>query len=395
MFGSILLLVLAGLAGPLLAGTRRALAPVLLGELLAGVLVGRTGLHLLDPGRQPFPAIMALGFAMLMLQAGTEVDIASPGLRQGARRGAAAFLATAVGAVPAGLLIWRISGLGPPALLSVLLAGSSAAVAFPTIAEQALAGPAIDMLIAWITVADAVTALLVPLTLTGAGQIPRALAGDAAIIATAIAVAIAAKRLFATEIARSGRKLSKQRHWALQLRLSLVLLLALATIAELTGASLLVAGFAAGIVLRQFHNPHRLVHQLTGLASGFFVPGFFVLLGATLELGGLVSSPAAIALALLMAAGATAVHVLAALITGRAQRLPTGLLGSAQLGLPAAAATLGLQAHTLSPAAAAALVAGGCLTLIPATVGATLIGRKQSKAADGAVAAPPAATRTR
>jgi hypothetical protein len=41
--------------------------------------------------------------------------------------------------------------------------------------------------------------------------------------------------------------------------------------------------------------------------------------------------------------------------------------------MPAAAASLGLSTHILSPAVAAALVAAGCLTLIPATVGSLLL----------------------
>jgi hypothetical protein len=86
-----------------------------------------------------------------------------------------------------------------------------------------------------------------------------------------------------------------QRHWALRLRLSVLMLLFLGAIAEHTGASLLVAGFAAGIVL----------------AVG-------------------------------MALAATAVHLVAAILVEKERRLPAGLLASAQLGLPAAAAALGL-----------------------------------------------------
>jgi hypothetical protein len=41
--------------------------------------------------------------------------------------------------------------------------------------------------------------------------------------------------------------------------------------------------------------------------------------------------------------------------------------------MPAAAASLGLSTHLLAPADAAALVAAGCLTLIPATVGSLLL----------------------
>ncbi len=393
MFTSLALLVLAGLAGPLLAGGKRQLAPVLVGELIAGAVLGRTGLHLLDPGAQPFPAFFSLGFAMLMLTAGTEVDLGSKDLRQGARRAALALLVTLAASIPVGLAIGALLQVKPPQLFIVLLAGSSAAVAFPTIQERGLTGPAVAMLLAWITLADAMTALVMPLTLTGVGRLPEAILGDALIVAVAAAAIFAGRRLFRTALADEAKSESKHRHWALQLRISVLLLLALAAIAEHTNASLLVAGFAAGIVLRQFHEPHRLVHQLTGLATGFFVPAFFVLLGATLDLNGLVRSPVAMAL---IASAQTDLHTtLAALVAGKERRVPSGMLASAQLGLPAAAAALGLASGALSPPLAAALVAGGCLTLIPATAGAMLLaaGRSATElapaSAGGQSAEPP------
>ncbi|HYW27970.1 MAG TPA: cation:proton antiporter [Terriglobales bacterium] len=373
MFTSVLLLVLAGLLGPLLAAGRRPLVPVLVGELIAGAILGRTGLHWIEPSAQPYPIFSALGFAMLMLGAGTEVDIRSPELRRAAVRGGLALLVALVASVPVGLAISAALHVGHPELLVVLLAGSSAAVAFPTIQERGLTGPSIVVLLGWITLADSVTALVMPLTLTGPGHIPEALLGDALIIAGAAAAIIAGRRLFATGLADEVKRESKMRGWALQLRIAVLLLLVLAAIAEQSGASVLIAGFAAGIVLRQFHEPHRLVHQLTGLAAGFFVPAFFVLLGAALDLRGLVDSPSALVLAVALAAGAILVHVVAASVAGRERRLPSGLIASAQLGLPAAAAALGLATGALAPPVAAALVAGGCLTLIPATAGAALL----------------------
>ena len=376
MFLSLTLLVLAGLLGPLLAAGRRPLAPVLVGELVAGAILGRTGLHLLVPTAQPFPAFSALGFAMLMLDAGRQVDLGSKQLRGGAPRAGLALLITLAASLPIGLAIGALFPTGHSLLLVVLLAGSSAAVAFPTIRERGLTGPAIAMVITWITLADAVTAVLMPLTLAAAGGIPLALVGDFLIIVVAAGSIVVAHRLFRTGLADEVKRESKHRHWALQLRLSVLLLLALASIAEGTGASLLVAGFAAGMVLRRFDEPNRLAQQETGLASGFFVPAFFVLLGANLDLSALVHSASAIGLALAMAIGATSLHVAASLVAGKETRLPAGLLASAQLGLPAAAAALGLAGGMLMPAVAAALVAGGVLTLIPASAGALLLARK-------------------
>ena len=376
MFASLTLVVLAGLLGPLLAAGRKPLVPVLVGELIAGAFLGRTGIHFIRPSVQPFPAFMSLGFAMLMLGAGTQVDLGSKQLRDGAIRGALALLVTLAASVPLGIAFGTFLQAGHLQLLIVLLAGSSAAVAFPIIQERGLDGPAVGVLIAWMTLADALTALLMPLTLSGSGHIPAAILGDGLIIVVAAGAVALGRRLFQTPLADEAKRESKHRSWALQLRISVLLLLALSAISESTGASLLLAGFAAGIVLRQFHEPNRLVHQLTGLATGFFVPAFFVLLGATLDIGSLVNSPSAIALALAMATGATAVHLLASLATSRYQRLASGLLAAAQLGLPAAAAALGLASGALTPPLAAALVAGGCLTLIPASIGAAMLASK-------------------
>ena len=49
MYWSLILLVLAGLAGPMLSNGRRPLVPVVVGELLGGIVIGRTGLGMLDP----------------------------------------------------------------------------------------------------------------------------------------------------------------------------------------------------------------------------------------------------------------------------------------------------------------------------------------------------------
>jgi Kef-type K+ transport system membrane component KefB len=43
------LVVLAGLVDPLLAAGKRPRIPVLVGELVGGIIPGRTGLHLVDP----------------------------------------------------------------------------------------------------------------------------------------------------------------------------------------------------------------------------------------------------------------------------------------------------------------------------------------------------------
>ena len=87
------------------------------------------------------------------------------------------------------------------------------------------------------------------------------------------------------------RRLSKQRRWALDLRLSLLVLFVLAWIAQKGGTSILIAGFAAGLMVAVIGGPKRLSTQVRGIADGFFVPLYFVVLGAQLDLGGSRAQP--------------------------------------------------------------------------------------------------------
>jgi Kef-type K+ transport system membrane component KefB len=364
------LLVAAGLAGPLLGLVRKGIIPVVIGELVAGAIIGKTGFQWVDPHTSVFPVFYSLGFAMLMMTAGTHVDLRSPDLRSGAPKGALAMLVVLIAAAPLGFGVDAALGVGHPLLLMVLMAGSSAAVAFPIIEERKLTGATVAYLIAWIAIADSVTVVLMPLGLTGAGKVVPALLGDGLIVLVGLAVLAVALKIDTRSLIQRTEDKSITKGWALQLRLSVLLLLALASIAEGTGASLLVAGFVAGMVMVRIGEPDRLALQISGVANGFFVPLFFVLLGAELDLRALASDPKAITFAIALAAAAVAVHVVASLVTGTKDRIATGLAASAQLGLPAAAASLAIASHALSPAIAAALVAAGCITLAPATIGA-------------------------
>jgi Kef-type K+ transport system membrane component KefB len=389
MFAQLTVLVLAGLAGPLLAFGRRGLIPVVIGELIAGFVLGHTGFGVIDSASQPLPVLSGIGFAMLMFTAGTHVDIASPAIRQGFGRGVIALAVVAVTAVPIGLLLDHALAIGHPALIAVIVTGSSAAIAFPIIEEHKLAGPNVAFLIAWVALADSVTVVIMPLTLAKSGNPLEAIGGDIAIIAAGVLTLIAASRLRRNRVLEQLRDESQQRDWAWQVRISLVLLLGLSAIAQETGASTLVAGFLAGMVLVRLRESDRLTLQFTGVANGFFVPLFFVLLGAELNLRALLTSPSRILLAIGLAVAAVVTHLIAARIAGHERYLATGLAASAQLGMPAAAASLGLSTGLLTSAEAAALVAGGVLTLIPATIGSLLLARGEAK-----TPAPAAATGT-
>ncbi len=393
MFDSLLVVIVAGLAGPLIAAGPRPLVPAVIGELFAGILLGRSGLHLIDPTTPANALLYGLGFAMLMLVAGSHVDLRAPGLRSSARTGAIAAGLVALLSLPVGLAMGAALAPAAPSLLfPVLLAGSSAAVAFPILEERGLIGPGVGLLLVWIPLTDVLTVLLMPLTLIGTEKIPAALGGDTLILACTLAALWLGERVARSPRAMTLRDRSQTRGWALQLRVTLLILVVLSLIASKTGGSTLLAGFGAGLVLVRLREPARLEVQLSGIAEGFFVPAFFVLLGSELDLRSLAGEPSAIMLAVAMAAGALAIHLIAARVVAPSPWSGFGLASAAQLGLPAAAASLGLSTGSLSPAVAAAIVLGGCLTVVPAASGTRRLADALATSLSGGSGAAAAAT---
>jgi len=67
------------------------------------------------------------------------------------------------------------------------------------------------------------------------------------------------------------RSLSKERDWALDLRVALLALFVLAYLATRIGTSVLIAGFGGGPDHRLRGRPKRLSRQVTGVGAGFLI----------------------------------------------------------------------------------------------------------------------------
>ena len=375
-FGVLALIVLAGLAGPLLASGRRALVPVVVGELVAGVIVGRSGFGWLNP-EEPTTAFMAeVGFAMLMFVAGMHVPLRQPGLLSRVSRGGLAAVIAALLAPLAGIAVARASGTHHAAIYALLLASGSAAILLPALEEQGLLGDARALTVmAQVALADVAAIVLLPLVLEPSRALHAAVGGllvTLCVLGLYGAVRTVHHRTWVQQI----RRQSKQRAWALDLRLSLLILFGLAWVAQRSGTGVLAAGFGVGLVVSAIGGPKRLSRQVTGVAQGLMVPLFFVVLGARLDLRALGQSPSLVALAAELVALNLVVHAVAALLTR--QPLAAGLAATAQLGVPAAVVTLGLQLQILTSGEAAAIVAAALASLPLTAVGVSLLGRGRS-----------------
>ncbi len=388
-FETLIVIVLAGLGGPLLGVAGRWFVPVVIGEILAGVIVGPAVLDAVNPTNGTVAFLGEIGFAMLMLTVGMHLPLRDRRLPASLRSGGLLAGIVCVLAIPGGLLAESITGTGHAAIYVVLLASGSAAVLLPALEETGIAGSEVMTVMAQVTIADVLTILSVPIVLQPA-RVGHAALG-AALVACGVLALLGVARLVRTSgWVRRVRRLSRQRHWALDLRLSLLVLFALSWLALKGGASILIAGFGAGVTVALIGGPKRLSTQMRGIADGFFIPLYFVVLGAQLDVGGLVKHPSLLVLAGALAALNVAIHLLAVAFVRRP--VAAGLAASAQLGVPAAIASLGLAEHVLSAGVATAIVAAALVSLGVCTAGVERLVRLQVRPPQRAAANVPAAS---
>jgi Kef-type K+ transport system membrane component KefB len=365
-FGTLTVIVLAGLGGPLLALSEQRFVPIVVGEIIAGILVGPEALSIVDPANTTISFLGQVGFAMLMLTVGMHLPLRDPRLARSLRSGTLLAAIVAVLAIPAGLLAAAVAGTAHASVYAVLLASGSAAVLLPALEEADATGLDALAVMAQVTIADIVTILSVPIVLQP-GRTLHALLGGVLVAAGVLLLLATARLLRGRAWVGHVRHLSKQRHWALDLRLSLLVLFLLAWVAQKSGTSVLVAGFGAGLMVALIGGPKRLSTQVRGVADGFFIPLYFVVLGSQLDLHGLFEHPEMLVFAAALALLNIVIHLAAVLLTRRP--LSAGLAASAQLGVPAAVASLGLAEHVLSGTVATAIVAAAVVSLGVCTIG--------------------------
>jgi Kef-type K+ transport system membrane component KefB len=372
-FDTLALLVVIGTAGPLLAAVPRLGIPVVVGELVAGIVVGRTGFGIVDASDPTFTLLANIGFGLVMFVVGTHVPVRDSTLRGALPKALVRAVLVGVVAAVLGVALAAAFHTGHAALYAVLMASSSAALALPIIDSLGLKGPPVLSVMAQIAIADAACIVLLPLVIAPQRALTAAL-GALAIGACAGLLYLVLRAGDRSGLRKRLHKYSEKHRFALELRISLIALFGLAALAVATHVSIMLAGFALGLVVAMIGEPRRLARQLFGITEGFFGPLFFVWLGASLQVRELADHPEFIVLGVGLGVGAVLAHGAGRLL---GQPLALAALGAAQLGVPVAAATLGIEEDLLAPGEASALILGALVTIAVTSVAGTIAKRGQ------------------
>jgi CPA2 family monovalent cation:H+ antiporter-2 len=343
----VVLVALAALLAPWLAGRlRRLRVPVAVVEILLGLMLGRAGLHLL----RTTPALNFLslfGLSYLMFLSGLEIDVTGLGSEPGRKSGVLHTLLFALAGVVIGSLatVWLgSSGFHTsPLTLGLLLVAGSPTVVLPVLKEHRLERTRFGQVVLRATVlADFVS-------LTGITVLVAFRTGGSLRLVLAFLLFIPFALLL--RYAQPIRALwARQRRdfvtGPMDVRGVLFLITVFIAMAEALGTATVLGAFLAGLVVSALLGQAGDVLQskLDTLGYGYFVPFFFVMLGAGVTFPAAISLSHLVGLVALLLASSFAVSFLPSLLflplLGPRATLAAGLLLSSRLSATLAGATV-------------------------------------------------------
>ena len=262
--------------------------PTVVGEIVAGVLVGPSvlGLVELDGARGvSLEMIAEIGVLLLLVEVGMEMDLAGLG-----RVGRASLLVALIGvAVPFATGTFAGLGFGESAETSVFVGAALTATSVGITARvlgdlRALATTEARVVLG-AAVADDVIGLIILTvvikTVTGDGVTATAVLSTTAIalgfltLAGVVALVAVPPALDAIHRwSRSGTTLTVA---------SLALVLALATLADAAALAFIIGAFIAGLALGRSRHQAQVASDLNSVGT-FFIPVFFLLIGVNVDL---------------------------------------------------------------------------------------------------------------
>lgn len=352
-------LIAAGLAGPLFRASKFLSIPVAVGEIFVGIILGKSWLGVVPVGDPTLRLLASIGFALLMLTAGSHIDYRLITKTMVLRKALLILALNFLCAAALGFGISHIVHFNNWKLLTIIAFSSSAAFVVPIVALLE-SSEGLVVLLAQVTIADTVAFLLLPFVTEKTGHVGAAL-GLVAIIAVAFILYLILREINSRGWIGRMHEASKKNQLALELRISLSLVLLLAALALKLHASTMVAGFSLGIVLAAIGVPRRLARQLFAVSEGLFSPLYFIWLGASIDIRSALHHRDAVILTVLLFLISFLSH-LPTLIFGASMR--NVFLATAQLGIPAAAITLATANGMMDAETAGAIMLSAIGTLL-------------------------------
>jgi len=370
------LLIVTALAAliPLVSDRLKVLpVPVIVGEILVGILLGKSGFGIIEESSY-LTFLAEFGFVYLMFLSGLEIDFSSlRGEKLAAQRGGAlvnpitlgfaVFVGTVVLAFLISLLLGAAGMVKSPIIMALILSTTSVGVVVPVLRGAGLiAEPFGQSILLSALVADFSTMLLITVAIAAAagGVTPELLLIVVLFVAFFGAWRVGAllRRGHWRQLVRTPRAAAAES----RTRLAFALMVFFVVLSQWVGAEVILGAFLAGaaISLISRRESRTLEGKLSAIGFGFLIPIFFIHTGANFDLEQVTSSPESLLLVPILLVAAYLVKMVPALLYARVystrEAISAGLLLSSRLSLIIAAAAIGVRVGAVNEAVAAAVI---------------------------------------
>jgi Kef-type K+ transport system membrane component KefB len=383
-FAPLLIVVILAFLVPLfLSSVRGRLAiPIVVGEIVAGMIVGRSGFGWVSPDNGALDLLKELGFVLLMFLSGMEIDFRSlrgtdsHPARQQSRWSPLSVAILNFGAtlLLAGVFAWGLKWIGAttdPWMMGLILSTTALGVVVPILKEAGLSQTPFGQTVLLATViADFTTMFLISVLVA---VISRGLTAEILLVFLLFVAFFFAARFgsFLSRIEPLQKVIEELSHATAQIkvRAAFSTLLIFVVLAETLGIEIIVGAFLAGAIVALLRTPEdrELSSQLEAIGFGFFVPIFFIMVGVDFDLPALLSSTGALLSVPLLLLAALAVKVIPAFVfrlnhTWR-EALAAGILLCPRLSLIIAAAAIGEKLGIIDASVNAGIVLVAIVTV--------------------------------
>ncbi len=289
----LILAVILASAKLMAEASERISQPAVLGELLAGLILGDSLLRLVDPHNHILHTLAELGAVLLLFEIGLESDITEL-FRVGWR----SLWVAIIGVVMPALLGFGVSlMLGQPAMVAAFigatLTATSVGITARVLRDLGILRWGESQIILGAAVADDVIGLLILAVFSGlvqgesisAWQVTKVLLLALVFLAGSLTAGLRASHILL-------RVAEQMRARAALVVAALVFCFLLAALAQLAGLAPIVGAFSAGLVLARTEHRVRITERASAIAD-MLVPLFFVMMGAQMNLRAIeLSTPA-------------------------------------------------------------------------------------------------------
>jgi Kef-type K+ transport system membrane component KefB/Trk K+ transport system NAD-binding subunit len=381
----LLVVFLAFIVPILLSRFKRLRVPIVVGEILAGILIGPSIFGWVQPHIPVLDLLAEFGFVFLMFLSGMEIDFSNLRIQRATQQqkaknrqfsplmiGGLSFLLTLILSSIVGYGLFTFGYVNDIWMSALILSTTSLGIVVPVLKERGLStGRYGQTLLVAALIADFATMLLITVDVA---VLSHGLTFDILLIGVLFVAFFLFARfgdVFFNQIPGVRRVLDELSHATAQIkvRLAFTMMLVFVVLAEVLGAEVILGAFLAGAIVSLLKRPEdeELSHQLDSIGFGFFIPIFFIMVGVNFNLQALLSSSQALILVPFLVLAAYLVKVVPSLVfklnfTWR-ESLGAGALLSARLSLIIAASAIGLRLGVISEAINADIILVAIITV--------------------------------